>query len=51
MNSESLLMPMKNLSCNKSFGGWNKQYSHHAESLNGSMRFAIFLPPKASNGQ
>ncbi|UTW14293.1 S-formylglutathione hydrolase [Marinobacterium rhizophilum] len=42
---------MENLSCNKSFGGWNKQYSHHSQTLNCTMRFAIYLPPQASTGQ
>ncbi|MBD3642056.1 MAG: S-formylglutathione hydrolase [Marinobacter sp.] len=42
---------MENLSCNKSFGGWHKQYSHRSETLNCSMRFAIYLPPQAFNGQ
>ncbi|MBL4796409.1 MAG: S-formylglutathione hydrolase [Oleispira sp.] len=41
---------MENLSSNKSFGGWNKQYSHVSTTLNCSMRFAIFLPPQASTG-
>jgi len=43
-------MSIENLSSNKSFGGWNKQYDHHSESLNCTMRFAIYLPPQASNG-
>ncbi|UZW76804.1 S-formylglutathione hydrolase [Alkalimarinus sediminis] len=42
---------MENLSSNKSFGGWHKQYSHVSKSLNCTMRFAIYLPPQASNGQ
>ena len=41
-------MSIENLSCNKSFGGWHKQYSHHSETLNCTMRFAIYLPPEAS---
>ncbi len=44
-------MTIENLSSNKSFGGWHKQYSHHSETLNCSMRFAIYLPPQASNGK
>ena len=44
-------MSIENLNCNKSFGGWHKQYSHRSETLNCSMRFAIYLPPQASNGQ
>ncbi len=43
-------MTIENLSVNKSFGGWHKQYSHHAKTLNCNMRFAIYLPPKISNG-
>ncbi len=43
-------MTIENVSSNKSFGGWNKQYNHYSESLNCTMRFAIYLPPNASNG-
>lgn len=41
---------VERLSQNKSFGGWHKQYRHQSAVLNCSMRFAIFLPPQASNG-
>ncbi|MEZ9820699.1 S-formylglutathione hydrolase [Shewanella sp. 10N.286.45.A1] len=44
-------MTIENISVNKSFGGWQKQYTHQSESLNCAMRFAIYLPPQASNGQ
>lgn len=44
-------MPIENLSVNKSFGGWHKQYSHFAQTLNCNMRFAIYLPPQASSEQ
>ncbi len=44
-------MSIENLNCNKSFGGWHKQYSHRSETLNCSMRFAIYLPPQASSGE
>lgn len=44
-------MTIENLSVNKSFDGWHKQYSHYSQTLNCNMRFAIFLPPQASNGQ
>lgn len=44
-------MSIENISRNKTFGGWHKQYSHHSQSLNCEMRFAIFLPPQAVNGQ
>jgi S-formylglutathione hydrolase len=43
-------MSIENLSSNKSFGGWHKQYSHVSNTLNCTMRFAIFLPPQASTG-
>ena len=44
-------MTIENLSINKSFGGWHKQYSHHSSTLHCAMRFAIYLPPQASNEQ
>jgi len=43
-------MNVENVSSNKSFGGWNKQYSHFSEVLGCQMRFAIYLPPQASTG-
>lgn len=43
-------MNIENISRNKSFGGWHKQYSHHSETLNCDVRFAIYLPPQAANG-
>lgn len=39
---------LENLSQNKVAGGWHKQYQHEAKSVNCSMRFAIFLPPNAT---
>lgn len=44
-------MTVENISVNKSFGGWHKQYSHHSKTLNCAMRFAIYLPPQASSGK
>ena len=44
-------MTIENLSVNKSFGGWHKQYSHYSATLDCIMRFAIYLPPQASNGE
>lgn len=44
-------MTIENVSVNKSFGGWHKQYSHQSAVLNCNMRFAIYLPPQASNGK
>ncbi len=43
-------MTIENISANKSFNGWHKQYRHSSETLNCTMQFAIFLPPQASNG-
>lgn len=39
---------LDNLSAAKVSGGWHKQYSHTASSTHCTMRFAIFLPPGAS---
>jgi S-formylglutathione hydrolase len=44
-------MSIENLSANKIFGGWHKQYSHQSSTLNCKMRFAIYLPPQVSSGQ
>lgn len=41
-------MTLDALSQAKVAGGWHKQYQHHSNALNCSMRFAIFLPPQAS---
>ncbi|WP_222939646.1 S-formylglutathione hydrolase [Photobacterium sp. BZF1] len=43
-------MTIENVSWNKSFGGWHKQYTHHSSVLNCDMRFAIFLPPQIAQG-
>ncbi|MCB1689153.1 MAG: S-formylglutathione hydrolase [Halioglobus sp.] len=43
-------MEVENISSNKSFGGWNKQYSHFSDVLGCQMRFAIYLPPQAEHG-
>jgi len=42
-------MILNNISSNKLFEGWHKQYEHKSEALNCEMRFAIYLPPQASN--
>lgn len=44
-------MTIENISASKSFGGWHKQYRHYSNSVNGSMRFAIYLPPQVESGQ
>lgn len=43
-------MSLTNISNNKMFGGWNKQYTHLSSSLNCEMRFAIYLPPHVADG-
>jgi len=43
------VIDIEELSANRSFEGWNKQYRHTSSSLNCDMRFAIYLPPQASN--
>lgn len=43
-------MSIENISSNKSFGGWHKQYRHRSAVLNCDMRFAIYLPPHVSTG-
>lgn len=42
-------MTIENLSRNRMFGGWNEQYRHASSSLHCDMRFAIYLPPQASD--
>lgn len=37
---------LESLSCNKSFGGWNKRFRHYSTTLNCDMSFAIYLPPQ-----
>ncbi len=44
-------MSLEITSVAKSFGGWTKHYTHHSSTLNCDMRFAIYLPPQAANGQ
>jgi S-formylglutathione hydrolase len=41
-------MTLENIATHKSFGGWNKQYTHPSATLNCSMQFTIYLPPQAS---
>jgi S-formylglutathione hydrolase len=44
-------MSIENISTNKVFDGWHKQYNHQSKTLNCKMRFAIYLPPQAANGK
>ncbi|SDW03679.1 S-formylglutathione hydrolase [Pseudomonas syringae] len=43
-------MPLENISCQKSFGGWHKRYRHHSPVLGCDMVFAVYLPPQAEQG-
>ncbi|KAL7305746.1 hypothetical protein TKK_0001996 [Trichogramma kaykai] len=38
------------VSSNKSFGGWQKIYSHESTELQCRMNFGVYLPPQAENG-
>lgn len=44
-------MSLEITGAHKSFGGWVKHYIHPSETLNCTMRFAIYLPPQTANGQ
>ena len=44
-------MKAQKISSNKVYDGQNEQYSHFSETLNCEMRFAVFLPPQATNGK
>lgn len=44
-------MSINEISANKSFAGWHKQYSHSSDVLNCDMRFAVYLPPQAEQGK
>ncbi len=38
---------MQQIGTNKCFGGEQRRYQHHADSLNCDMTFSVFLPPQA----
>ncbi|MFB9213880.1 S-formylglutathione hydrolase [Vibrio sinaloensis] len=44
-------MSVENISQAKVSGGWHKQYTHQSAVLNCNMRFAIFLPPNATQAE
>lgn len=44
-------MSVENISQAKVSGGWHKQYTHQSVVLNCNMRFAIFLPPNATQAE
>ncbi|TMS63925.1 S-formylglutathione hydrolase, partial [Pseudoalteromonas sp. S1731] len=39
---------LEKISSTKVAGGWHKEYTHTATSTHCTMRFAVFLPPGAS---
>ena len=42
-------MTIESVSQNKVFGGWHQQCDHQSTSVNGKMRFAIYLPQQATD--
>lgn len=40
-------MPLEMISNARVFGGWHRQYTHESDTLNCTMRFAVYLPPQA----
>ncbi|MRI33903.1 S-formylglutathione hydrolase [Endozoicomonas sp. OPT23] len=40
-------MTIELVSQNRSFGGWQKQYTHRSSVTGCNMRFAVYLPPQA----
>lgn len=44
-------MSINEISANKSFGGWHKQFTHTSSMLNCEMRFAVYLPPQMEQGK
>lgn len=44
-------MPLENLSCQKSAGGWTKRYRHRSATLGCDMVFSVYLPPQIESGE
>lgn len=44
-------MPLDNLSCQKSAGGWLKRYRHRSTTLSCDMVFSVYLPPQIESGK
>ncbi|ACV27457.1 S-formylglutathione hydrolase [Kangiella koreensis] len=44
-------MSINEISANKSFSGWHKQFTHTSSALNCEMRFAVYLPPQMEQGK
>lgn len=42
-------MAVKEVSRNRCFGGWQKVFSHESEEVKCTMKFAVYIPPKAEN--
>lgn len=43
-------MELNQVSENRAFGGWHRQYTHRSRSLGCEMRLAVYLPPQAQQG-
>ena len=41
---------LREISANRSFGGWHKRFGHRSEALDCDMVFAVYLPPAAEQG-
>jgi S-formylglutathione hydrolase len=44
------MLSMQRLEHRACFGGWQDVYEHHSNTLNCTMRFALYLPPQAEHG-
>ncbi|KAJ8960932.1 hypothetical protein NQ318_020232 [Aromia moschata] len=44
-------MALTEVSSNKSFGGYQKVYSHESKEVGCTMKFGIYLPPQAEEGK
>ncbi|XP_053140980.1 S-formylglutathione hydrolase isoform X5 [Hemicordylus capensis] len=47
VHSQTEIMALKEISCNKCFGGSQKVFEHDSVELKCKMKFGIYLPPKA----
>lgn len=45
------MAPLKKISANKLFGGWQKRFLHQSASLNCAMHFSVYLPPQAEKNK
>ncbi|WP_337881686.1 S-formylglutathione hydrolase [Rheinheimera sp.] len=44
-------MPLIQVAEHKLFGGLQRRYEHHSNSLNSVMQFSVYLPPQAAKGK